>query len=625
MISKKKIIISLVIFQLFVIVSGIQVWGATNQPDELWTKAVQLASRNQDLIPGKLYELTQELSNSGNVKSTSESWSRFFETEDGQVQTELLKQLKNGKDVTSLQKETRKSQNVLNYNSDLADFILPFNPQMQSNVTIQRFEQPEMKDNQQCFVYDFRCATPKGDTMVGKAWLNETGIPVAINYTFTPLSKRLSKQIFYLTHEVHFKYESNDFWYPEKIHIELKIKRWFSTSVFHLDSTFSDYWKSKAAEIMTSGKPTMNQDLECIIPFEYIGGYIFVNLRINDRKNYRFLFDTGAATTVLNPNTARELNLKTNLTTEISDGFTSKNADLVVIEKLNLGEATVENSGAMIFDFGKLESDGIKVDGILGANFLRFFIVKIDYSNQKLTFTRKADNFSKEMSQGYKVALSQGATGLIYVPLKIPRIQDALNVEIDTGSSGNLNVGLNFIDQFKPALNCKPVKSKGVVSGGAFSGSEGILSRIDEFTIGDLSIKNLLVTFDNRNGMLLLGNAFWSKFTVTINYLQNEIYLLPLENQKMDTNYMIWGLNISKNEKGQSRISMIWENSAADQAGLQVGDIVLQITAGDESATSYEECMKLMDKYNTIHLFVKRGVKEKEVIITKSFLLPEVK
>jgi S1-C subfamily serine protease len=72
-------------------------------------------------------------------------------------------------------------------------------------------------------------------------------------------------------------------------------------------------------------------------------------------------------------------------------------------------------------------------------------------------------------------------------------------------------------------------------------------------------------------------------------------------------------------------VTGIWKGSAADRAGLRVGDIVLQMTANEESATSLEACNRLIDTNNTVHLFVRRGAKEKEIIMAKSLLLPEVK
>jgi predicted aspartyl protease len=626
----KKILISISVtmVQLLLFVCCIQVWGAPAQ-DELWAKAVGLASRNQDLIPGQVRSLTRELNNSGKVKNTSEVWTRFFETEDGQVQTELFKKNTNGKDVADLQKESKKLNGDRNYSPDVTDFSMPFSPARQSKITAERLAQTEMKDNQRCFVYDFRCPTTKGDTMTGKAWLNEKGIPVAVQYTYVPLSARLPKNVIQLNHEVHFRYENDDLWYPEKVYLELKSKKWFSSKNSQSEFTFSDYWKYKkplALTILTGGTPVLDQ-AKVDVPFAYNDGYLYVKVKLNDAdQEYKFLLDTGCGVTILDPKVAAVLNLTQQSAVDMNDGYVSEKSDLVTIKKISLGGVGVENCGVLIQTLDNLESYGLKVDGILGSNFLRFFTMRLDYAQQTLTFSKNIDSFSKEIASSHKVPLIQDDTGLIFASLGILNPAKSFKTNIDTGFGGYIIIPSHFLKEFKPAFNSRIVQSKGLTAGGMFGGSAATLSRLAEFTIGDLKINNLPVRFEDRaNDFLAVGNDFWSHFTVIIDYLHSEMYLLLLKEKAMDTNEYTYGFGIKKDKNGQNQVIGIWKGSAADRSGLRIGDIVLRMTAGEESATSLEACNRLMDTSNTVHLFVRRGAKEKEIIMAKSFLLPEVK
>ena len=621
---RKKMMVSL--FCLLMIVSNIRVWGAAAQPDELWAKAVKLAGENQLLFPGNIYGLAQELDKRGNIKNTEESWIRGTETDDGQITFSEVKKLQNGKDVTAIQKNSKQDPN--NYNLDLSDLTLPFNPNVQSLITINRLDQPELKDGQRCVAYDFRCPTPKGDTMVGRAWLSDTGVPVAMSYTFTPLSKRVWKQVFDLTNEVYFRYERNGLWYPEKVHIEIKSKTWLSASIHQLNYTFSDYWKYQqplVSAITTGGKPILPL-AKVTVPFDY-NGYLIVKVRLNDEdQEYRFLLDTGASVTVIDPQVASAFNFAKQSDFNMDDGYTSKKADLVIVKKISMGEVAVENSGAVIESLDKLESSGLKVDGILGSNFLRFFKIKFDYEQHQLTFYGNSDDIAAETASFLKIPLIQGETGIIFAPFKIPGSANPFKAEIDTGSGGCITGNSKFLDAFRPALNSKIIQSQGATGGGMFGRSSQILSRLAEFTIGDLEIKNLPIYFNNnwKFEFLILGNGFWSYFTMIIDYPRSVMYLLPLKDKIMDKNIYAYGFTIGEGVDGQIQVTGIWKGSAADRAGLRIGDVILRMDANDEFRASYEECKRLMDESNTIHLLVQRGSREKEININKAPLLPEV-
>ena len=69
---------------------------------------------------------------------------------------------------------------------------------------------------------------------------------------------------------------------------------------------------------------------------------------------------------------------------------------------------------------------------------------------------------------------------------------------------------------------------------------------------------------------------------------------------------------------------MVWESSAADRGGLRVGDLILRAEAEGETGTSYEAIDKMMDKYDTLQLFVRRDAGEAELVLKKEWLLPEV-
>jgi hypothetical protein len=128
------------------------------------------------------------------------------------------------------------------------------------------------------------------------------------------------------------------------------------------------------------------------------------------------------------------------------------------------------------------------------------------------------------------------------------------------------------MEQFKPALNSKVVKCLGLLSGGAFGESDGIIAQLSEFKIGDLSIENLVVIFNNRkNDFLIIGNDFLSCFNLIIDYPKNEMFLLPLADKQFETNIKNFGFYTIENKNGKIEILTLLEDSMAEKPDLRWG------------------------------------------------------
>lgn len=628
---KRRVLVLIGIFLTLLVHGSVNTLGknsTTKQPDELWAKAVLLASQNQVLFPENIYMKSKVLNSKGEERYSEESWEQLVETEDGSLEPELIKKLENGKDVTELEKGKKERKKKHDYNFDLSDLTLPFSQNAQLDITLERLNQIENKAGQDCVVYNFKCINSNGDHVFGKAWLTDSGVPVVMSYSYDPLPKRISKHVKDAVHEVYYRYHNNGEWYPERVLIELKSKHLFFYRITYIERIYSDYREPKLLGILTGGKPYIASNLVHKIPFEYIGEHIFIKVKINNLEPERkFLFDTGAAITILNPRIAAAMNLNKAATLNVSDGFISKAADVVVVEKLSLGEVTVDNCGAAIFDMEKIENAlNTEIDGILGSNFLRLFTIRIDYSKKEIAFTTNIDYFLDEIKKGHRISLYQDFTGLIFAPFKITGVDAPFKAEIDTGADNSLMIPMQYMEQFKPALNSKVVKCLGRVSGGAFGESDGIITRLSEFKIGDLSFENLVVIFENRkNDFLILGNDFLSCFNIIIDYPKNEMFLLPLADKKLKTNIKNFGFYTTQNKNGKMEIITLLKDSMAEKAGLKVGDVILRIVAEEESGTTYEEFKRISDKYDTIRLFMQRGNGEEEIVVNKTWLFPEVK
>jgi predicted aspartyl protease len=253
------------------------------------------------------------------------------------------------------------------------------------------------------------------------------------------------------------------------------------------------------------------------IPFELIGRNILIKAKINNSaKEYSFLLDTGAGMVVISKQVYNELgNIEQSLENKFTDSTNISQKAAVIRITLKLGNTAVSNCRAGILDLHMLEP--LKVDGIIGNNLLRLFLVKIDYNQKVLTLSRDIDN-NMQPANGFTIKLFQDTTGLILTQIKVGTSSSPVSAVIDTGATGGdyLEFPIDDLEKIKSELNCKLIKSIGPVIDGVFGQTETIYSRLNSVELGSFRAQNIPVVFLNSKH-ILITNKFLSHFIVIIN------------------------------------------------------------------------------------------------------------
>ncbi|NRA50704.1 MAG: aspartyl protease family protein [Phaeodactylibacter sp.] len=361
------------------------------------------------------------------------------------------------------------------------------------------------------------------------------------------------------------------------------------------------------------------------LPFQYSNGFIIVPVIFENWFPLNFIFDTGAEHTILSQREVTDL-----LQLEYRRQFTLYGSDLsrefyaYLVTGINLqaGAVLAKNRSILVLEEDYLRFDdytGLKIHGILGADFFRRFIVSIDYRKRVITlfdpstfklpqknFTKVRADFRKSKPYVYpEVALRQGDTATLKLlldtgaalPLLINTDSDPGLVLPEKTIPSNLGAGLGgFLTGYMgkvPNLSIPPFQFSSVVT----SYQEIPYERLDSTKL------------DKRNG--ILGNEILRRFTVILDYIKEEVYLKPNKGYNDEFKADRSGLLIiaSGATLKDFLIYSVLEGTPAHEAGLIAGDEIKRVNGIPAKILSLNGLIRRLQRSEgkSIRMVVRRG------------------
>ena len=269
------------------------------------------------------------------------------------------------------------------------------------------------------------------------------------------------------------------------------------------------------------------------IQFEYYQRLIFVKLSINKTDSLLFLLDTGANGSAIDSKTADRLRLKEYKIAGVEGSAGSILVPSVKASSVSIGKSRIKNISFTKYDLGgSLSLPGKHLDGILGTDFLKHFVITIDFKSKNLIISRTRN---KIMASRFPFKMDNG----------IPAINITLNNKInayfryDSGASlfETDEVYLNVTTKlFNEILHNDP-KQKPVsyLSGTGIGGEIQLpVYQIDIMNVGNLSIKKpyLIVQpeqgyFGRADAVGFFSNNLLEKFSsVTLDFISKNMYFI---------------------------------------------------------------------------------------------------
>src|SRR6266576_1259315 len=176
------------------------------------------------------------------------------------------------------------------------------------------------------------------------------------------------------------------------------------------------------------------------IKFRLAGGaqpLILVPIHVNDCGPFDFILDTGAGTSLLASDLAKELELKTVGSKEGQSAGGKVSVSLAKVDSLAVGETKLDDVDVGIVDLGQIgKTIGAKIDGDLGYNFLKHFRITIDYHDCEMRFDdpKRVEVFGRSAQTEIAIRLAHPAKPLILVDVHANG-RGPFQFAIDTGTS----------------------------------------------------------------------------------------------------------------------------------------------------------------------------------------------
>lgn len=321
------------------------------------------------------------------------------------------------------------------------------------------------------------------------------------------------------------------------------------------------------------------------MPFRQLtGGVVLLQARFaNFPDTLNFILDTGSGGISLDSTTTAYFGLKPAPSDRTIRGIGGiRNVSFLYNQTLHLPGLTVDSLNFHINNYDILTSVyGEKIDGIIGYSFINRYILKIDYDTSRLEVWSRGS--LKYPRGGY--LLRPLITTLPVQPVRV-RDAAAINTRLlyDMGAGLCLMLSTDFVRD----SNLLDKRRKLYVKE-----AEGLGGKVDmqmtvvkEVKLGPFRFKNVpAYIFDDTYNITsypylggLIGNDLLRRFNVILNYDRRDIYLVPNKHYNDPFDYSYSGIELYYVD-GQVLVGDVAENSPAQKAGIEEGDIVVSVNS----------------------------------------------
>jgi hypothetical protein len=325
-------------------------------------------------------------------------------------------------------------------------------------------------------------------------------------------------------------------------------------------------------------------------------------------KTYRFLVDTGASTTMY------DLSLRGLLGQPRGKETIAGAAVDVAVQQFEAPEAFVgklplpREEPVYAPDLGRLRQvSGHPIQGVVGMDFLRRYVVRIDFDAGVLTLQRRA---GADPGEAIPLHTDANFRNAFFVEGDVVGSGPAESFLVDTGFCGS-GAGALQADLYDSLVALGKMENAGGCLA-ATVGHEGKVQqgRVQRFTVGSFEHRGLVFS-SARDSRLDLG--FWSRYTVTFDFPNRTAYLRKGQRWGHTDGIDRSGLHIHR-PAGET-VAVVDADSPAARAGIQTGDVVLTLKGADALRARLHPLRQLLREGKTVQVRLRRGGRSFEVAV----------
>ncbi|MBC8000644.1 MAG: aspartyl protease family protein [Leptolyngbya sp.] len=267
------------------------------------------------------------------------------------------------------------------------------------------------------------------------------------------------------------------------------------------------------------------------IPFEYMANEIVIHVTLNNKQSLRFLVDTGATQSILDQDVASSIGKYKQSNISMTTGAGSVAMNYMNLETVSLGDINLQNVPFAVTSLSSFDQlVGKRPAGLIGANILKRFLVTFDYEKRQMILQDPSFEPDLTNAQVVKTKPALGVSGLAVEGLIDGKV--AVNCLVDTGAAFN-NISEPVVRSILPStlmpmgdvlgLDGKRIRTSSV--------------RFKSIAIGPISVDNPVFSVATQNAavpagifsggtrLAVLGNPFWSRYRMTVDYRGQRLIL----------------------------------------------------------------------------------------------------
>ena len=384
----------------------------------------------------------------------------------------------------------------------------------------------------------------------------------------------------------------------------------FDKSAGHSHSAVSaNATKEKPQVRFTSGNSAK-------IPFEYTDDdNEILKVRVNDSPPLNFTIDTGSDVfAIITARQAGKLGLTPRNNYKVGGivgdieaaSIPSANLSLPGVEALNQRlEVLISNVST--------DADGPEIDGVLGLEFLKKFIVEIDYEAKTINLLSPENYRYSGPGEIISIKIQDGSP---LVRAKMTSLSGKIiesYFEIDSGMGGTLLFCTPAVRKYGLLEEMQTIQAPtSIETGGEFNRRIG---RAKSLQLGRFTIENPTVSLaqnvDREGGVI--GEEILRRFKVIYDFSNRRIILEPNSHFKEPYEEDMSGMAVIPEMSGGQkvfRIRQILMNTPAAEVGLHEGDLIVAIDGKPSADFTAGRLARMFMQYGReFVLSIKRGDK----------------